>query len=214
MSYLIISISLSLTIICAYIIGQRLTQGSKSRPKIFTWIVVPLIALPSLLQIPFPAVFSWLSGQPELFIEHHEYWRLFTAMLVQDGGMIGTFFNIISLVLIAPLAEAFWGWKKAALIFFLSGLALSALSITFGAVSSGSSGATFTLALSMVGASILLNQSIGLRLLAFCPVAIGLLLTLTGNAHGYAMLLGTLVGLLAVYIKKREKQSPEPQRAT
>lgn len=199
MSAILTDISLSLVIISIYMLGQRMSHELVSGPKIATWVVVPLVALPSLLQIPFPALFSWLSGQPDLFIHYHEYWRLVTAMLVQDGGVIGTLFNLISLILIVPLADTIWGWKKTILIFFASGIVLDALSILFGAVSSGSSGATFTLATSIAGAYILLNRPSALYLLALFPVVIGLALTMLGNAHGYAMLAGVLIGLLLAW---------------
>lgn len=166
------------------------------KPGYFTYIVVPLVAIPSLLQLPFPQIFDWLSRQPSLAISSHEYWRFITPIFVQDGGLIGTAFNLIVLTLFALLADRVWGLKKSLLIFFGGGILFEAIGIIFNSSGGGNSGATFILAMSMVGACLLQKTPKSARIFGILAVIDGVILSAMRDAHGYAILFGFLLGVL------------------
>jgi len=90
-------------------VGRHLAAGSPRRRlhpvAVLLWL---LVAVPSLLQLVRPGIYDLLSRQPML-IERGEWWRLLTSVLVQDGGALGTVYNLVTLALTASAAVALWG---------------------------------------------------------------------------------------------------------
>jgi hypothetical protein len=78
-----------------------------------------LVAVPSLVELGWPRVYDVLSRQPTL-IGHGQLWRLITSVVVQDGGVIGTAYNLVTLGLTVPAAVALWR-AGPALGLFLTG---------------------------------------------------------------------------------------------
>lgn len=76
-----------------------------------TAAVFVITAVPSLLQIPFPAVLTALERTPA--VREGEVWRLLTSLVVQDGGWFGTFSNLLFLAVVGATAELVlprWLW--------------------------------------------------------------------------------------------------------
>ncbi|MBB5874332.1 membrane associated rhomboid family serine protease [Allocatelliglobosispora scoriae] len=106
-------------------------------PRI-TAIVFVLTAVPSLLQIAYPALETNLRRDPAL-IADGQLWRLATSSLVQDSGVPGTISNLLFLLVLGCLAERVVGPGRWVL-FFLSGVALGQVGgLLFDTVGAGSS---------------------------------------------------------------------------
>ena len=75
-----------------------------------------------------------------------EYYRLLSSMFIHIG-LLHLLFNMYALYIIGPQVESFYGKFKYFLIYILSGVSGSILSITFSSntVSAGASGAIFGL---------------------------------------------------------------------
>ncbi len=83
--------------------------------------------------------------QRNLVLDYHEYYRLFTAMFIHIG-IVHLLCNSYAIYVIGSQVETFYGKMKFLIIYLLSGLCGSALSICFSdAVSAGASGAIFGL---------------------------------------------------------------------
>ncbi|KAB8193707.1 rhomboid family intramembrane serine protease [Nonomuraea phyllanthi] len=65
-------------------------------------------AVPSLLQFALPGLQPALMRDPAA-IRGGEWWRLGTALVVQDGGLLGTLFNLAFLAVLGYLAERSFG---------------------------------------------------------------------------------------------------------
>lgn len=63
------------------------------------WVAWLCVAVPSLAQILFPGVYRALHRDAEAVTSGHQWWRLLTSVVVQDGGVIGTVSNLVLLAL-------------------------------------------------------------------------------------------------------------------
>lgn len=71
---------------------------------VLTATVFVVTAVPSVLGLVVPAVEVALRRDGPA-IDHGEVWRLVTALVVQDGGIAGTVFNLAGLAVVGVLAE-------------------------------------------------------------------------------------------------------------
>ncbi|HJU02126.1 MAG TPA: rhomboid family intramembrane serine protease, partial [Actinomycetes bacterium] len=86
-----------------------------------TAVVFAVTAANSVLGLAVPAVLDALERTPDGL--HGQWWRLVTALFVQDGGVLGTVSNLAFLALLGVLAERLagpWWWLAA---YFGAGLA-------------------------------------------------------------------------------------------
>jgi hypothetical protein len=72
------------------------------RPPVATAVVFLVTAVTSVLGLVRPGVLAALQRTPEGL--HGEWWRSFTALFVQDGGVVGTVSNLAFLLLLGALA--------------------------------------------------------------------------------------------------------------
>ncbi|MDQ1415514.1 MAG: hypothetical protein QOF81_1127 [Acidimicrobiaceae bacterium] len=152
-----------------------------------------VVAVPSVAQMLWPAIMHALDRQPNEVLHHAQIWRLLSAVFVQDGGAIGTIFNLVSLSVIAALAEWSWGWRRMLAIFLFAGVLLNAQAVAFNLGGAGSSGATYALGASLAGVLVLTGSPRSrLRALA-CPL-FGAAMFALGDAHGLAILYGAVIG--------------------
>ena len=86
-----------------------------------TVVVFAVTAVTSVLGLAVPGVLAALERTPQGL--HGDWWRSFTALFVQDGGILGTVSNLAFLALLGVLAERLVGprWWLAA--YFGAGLA-------------------------------------------------------------------------------------------
>ena len=82
----------------------------------------------------------------DVLVKNGEYYRLLTSMFLHSG-LLHLFFNMYALYIIGPQVESFFGKTKYLIIYLLSGISGSLLSIAFNVntVSVGASGAIFGL---------------------------------------------------------------------
>jgi len=164
---------------------------------------VGLVAVPSLAQWVRPRLLTDLRCDPEQVIHQRQWWRLLTAVAVQDGGAVGSCFNLATLAVVAVLACRAWGGPRALVLFACSAALLNGMATASGAGTAGSSGATFALASSIAGLALVRSRGAG-RLRAGLPIAIGAVILALGNPHGIAVLTGAALGILT------EAASPTP----
>lgn len=80
----------------------------------------------------------------------HQWWRLLTSVLVQDGGIVGTLANLVLLALALGLCLHLWGPTLTMTTFVIAGVGLNILAVRYGASDGGgNSGATFPLLASL-----------------------------------------------------------------
>lgn len=136
-------------------------EALRSRP--FPWAAAVLGGLAVagvLLQL------SWSGAREALDADPSEsgWWRVFTSVFMQNGGVGGVLWNIATLAVVAALAHWYWGGGLT-LLFFLSGILLperidDLLGIGGGASTdprnfAGSSGATYFLGATLAAALLL-----------------------------------------------------------
>ena len=59
------------------------------RPPVAAVALWLIVAIPSLLQLPFPGLLHALERDPDQIRQHGQWWRLFTAAVVQESGRRG-----------------------------------------------------------------------------------------------------------------------------
>jgi hypothetical protein len=132
------------------------------------------------------------------------WWRPITAVFMQNGGVVGDLWNVVTIALVAALAEWFWGPMLTALLFAagmfsgLSGHSTDPRNFV------GSSGATYFLGATFVGAMLLCVRDAKLRLLAVAIPAVGLISYLAQrNDHGLVTAEGFAVGAVVWLVLHR-----------
>ncbi|MFI9045961.1 hypothetical protein [Streptomyces sp. NPDC053427] len=181
------------------------------RERRVPWAAVGLTALAVagvVLQLCWSGAMDALDGDPA----KAGWWREFTSVFMQNGGISGAAWNLGTLAVVAALAQWFWGGPLT-VGFFLAGIVLpgriDAL-LGFGDGPStdprnfaGSSGATYflgaTLALALLTRALVPKQ----RLLAVAVPVLGLLMwVLQDNGHGLVAVYGFALGALAWAVRR------------
>ena len=195
-------------------IGEgRIGEVGFTRPPRTAVVLWLLIAVPSLLQIVVPAVLDALERDPDQ-IRDHQWWRIFTSVAVQDGGVAGTVVNLLVLAWVAPLAVRVWGGVRAVLLFVASQIIFGLFTaFLFPSPGAGNSGATLALAASFAG--LVVMQSKDRRVLAASGgiVLAGVLLVVVDDAHGLAVLTGALLGAALATVSPPPGDPPDRARA-
>ncbi|GAB2579696.1 rhomboid family intramembrane serine protease [Microlunatus antarcticus] len=174
--------------------GHLRSGRAARRPHPVAVVLWLVVAVPSLLQLVRPQIYAALARDPVL-TGHGEWWRLLTSVLVQDGGLVGTAYNLVTLALTAPAATALWRPLRAVAVFVAGALVFN-LPATFAwhDGGGGNSGATFFLATSMLGVLVVGSHARQIRTAALIVAGCGIALLVLGDAHGEAVLAGLLVG--------------------
>lgn len=179
-------------------VGVRWLPAQRRRAGLVVAVAVWLVvAVPSLLQIPFPALLTHLERDPAL-VRRGQVWRVLTGLVVQDGGIGGTVFNLVALAVVALVAGQLWG-RGLPLVFLAThlGFAVPAVFVSDD-VGAGNSGATFGLAASMAGWALVgpHRERGDLARLAGILGA-GVVLLALRDAHGIPVLAGPAIGSAA-----------------
>ncbi len=191
----------SITMLLLLLAGARMVavDGDRARPgRIATgaFILFALVLVPTVAQAFDHSVYTSLARRPHEITAHHEYWRLFTSELVQDGGVEGAVYNLVTLAVVATFAGWFWGGARSIAIFFVLGVAFDIVNVLSHQAGGGNSGATYGLAATLAGYGLLRAPLPQLR--ALCAVAVlgGPVIWALGNIHGYAILAGGVLGIV------------------
>lgn len=108
------------------------------------WLLWLVVAVPSLLQIPYPWLYDAFFRSTSAVIEDRQWWRVATALVVQDGGVAGTVSNLTLLGVALLGSIPLWGSRATAITFVLVGVALNVAAVALGAQDgAGDSGGHF-----------------------------------------------------------------------
>ena len=195
-------------------VGPRLLRERVPR-RTFPWLAAALalaIGIPSLLQFAAPAVGDALARNPDQTIQHGQWWRILTAVAAQDGGLAGAIFNLIVLIAVVAISQWIWGWRMTLLLFFVPSVVLNLLAVfAWHQPGGGSSFATGGLLTSLCGLALVTTRDVIARICAALAVAIGVVLVATNDAHGVAILLGAVFGVLFGLSLPRIRARRSPQ---
>lgn len=154
-----------------------------------------VVAVPSLAELGWHGIYTALSRQPGQIRVHHQWWRLLTSAIVQDGGVEGTIFNLVVLFVIATLAVYLWGPGRAIGLFLFGVIGFNLIATyAFASPGGGNSGATFFLATTLVGLAVVRLRPARTLVAAAVIVIDGAALIATSDAHGIPILAGLAVG--------------------
>jgi len=155
------------------------------------------IAIPTTLQFFFPSVLQEFERDYIKFLAG-DWWRIITPLFVQDGGVSGSIFNLVSLVLVGSVAERLWGSQRWLIIFFAGGILSQIVGFAWQPIGAGNSVANFCLAASIAVLCLALNGSRAVKLTAILALLTALILLFLKDIHGPAMLLGILIALILI----------------
>jgi hypothetical protein len=124
-------------------------------------------------------------------------WRVLTSLVVQDGGLVGTVFNLVILAVVVAVAVPVWGPAWAFGVFLLSHLVFNVAATFLSTdVGAGNSGATIGLSASMAGLAVLTRREPTVFWRAAGVLGVGVTLVGMADAHGIAVLGGLVIGAL------------------
>lgn len=194
------SLTVTVAIWVAYLAGWSALRQSLTRVPRPRWWAVLLwcaVAVPSLVQLLWaPGLLAW--GQREsTALAAGEWWRLLTAIGLQDGGWVGTAFNLTMLAVTLLLVGELWRLWVTVLVFVVGGVGANLLTaLLLGTTGAGNSMATLCLAAAAAVTTAgrqRWSAARGVPLL-LVGLAAGALI-LTTDQHGLALVLGLAAGL-------------------
>ena len=186
---------------------HRPTISTKPLP-IATFLLTLAIALPTTLQFFFPEVLVALRRDYMRFASG-EWWRLVTPLFVQDAGIAGSVFNLVTLVLVGGVAERLWGRWRMLVIFFMGGIAGEVVAFSWQPLGAGNSVGNFSLAASIAVACLAQQPSKVVQIAALLALGADVLLVFLKDIHGAAAMAGALlaISLLHLTIEPLRKSS-------
>ena len=186
--------------------AQRLAP--RRRFPVVAVVLTTLIIGGLILQAVWSGAMDALDSDPS----RSGWWRLFTSVLMQSGGFFGDLWNVVTIAVVAALAEWHWGRLTAAGLFLAGALLPYGIGVLFGAEQgstdprnwAGSSGATYFLGATLAGALLvraLRARNIKELLLAVSAPVIGVTAWFAQeNAHGVVVAEGFVLGVLVALV--------------
>lgn len=163
-----------------------------SRVPLATLLLVVTVALPTTLQFFFPAILSALQRDYLRFMSG-EWWRVITPLFVQDGGIAGSIFNLVSLLLVGWVAERLWGSRRMIAIFFVGGLVGEVVAFAWQPIGAGNSVGNFSLAASVAVTCLAPQAGRITRVIALLALGADAVLIVHKDIHGAAALAGVIL---------------------
>lgn len=175
-------------------------NGAAAQPVPKATILLLLaIGVPTMLQCFFPPILPALERNYRRFVDG-EWWRLITPLFVQDGGISGSIFNLVSLLFMAHVGERVWGSVRCIAIFFGCGVLSEVVALSWQPIGAGNSVANFGLAASVAVVALIYARQRSIRFLACIGLGAGLILLLLRDIHGAATIIGAIVGLMLLWL--------------
>ncbi|MGW9045863.1 hypothetical protein ACWGQL_25365 [Streptomyces lydicus] len=195
-------------------------ESLRGRPV--PWVAVGLTVLAVagvVLQLCWSGAMAALDQDPA----KSGWWRVFTSVFMQNGGVAGTLWNIATLAFVGALAQWLWGGPLTALL-FVAGILLpehiDALLGLGGGPSTdprnfaGSSGATYFLGATLALALLMRTRERKQQALAVGVPILGLLMWFVQeNGHGMVAVYGFALGALA-WAARRFLRSSDTEPST
>lgn len=186
--------------------GLAVVGRDSLRERPVPWVAVGLTVLAVagvVLQLCWAGAMAALDDDPA----KTGWWRVFTSVFMQNGGVAGAIWNIATLAFVAALGQWLWGGSLTALLFLVGILLPERIDALLGLGGgpsadprnfAGSSGATYFLGASLAAALLARTRIKKEQALAVGVPALGLLMWCAqDNGHGlvavYGFGLGTLV---------------------
>lgn len=138
------------------------------------------------------------------------WWRPFTSVFMQNSGVSGDVWNVLSLAFIAAYASWRWGGPLTVALFAAGALLPEVLDLVLGTGGrstdprnfAGSSGATYFLGATLAAALLFAGRTWQARLLALAVPAVGLLTWFVqANAHGLVTTEGFALGVIVSLVR-------------
>jgi len=162
-----------------------------------TLLLLMIIGIPSILQFFFPRLLPLLQRDYQRFVSG-EWWRLFTSLVVQDGGVGGTISNLVGLALIGSVAERLWGSKSMLMIFLIGGILTQFVALLWQPTGAGNSVGSFSLAAGVAITALKFRPARSRLIAAILALAADGVLLALQDIHGAAALVGTITVLFLV----------------
>jgi membrane associated rhomboid family serine protease len=160
-----------------------------------TLLLVLVVAVPTTLQFFFPAILSLFQRDYARFLGG-DWWRLLTPLFVQDGGVAGAIFNLISLLLVGSVAEQLWDSRQVLGIFFIGGIVGEIAGLAWQPIGAGNSVGNFSLAASVAVACLRQRPGRGVQIAGLLALGADLVLLVLKDIHGAAGITGAAVALV------------------
>lgn len=200
------SIALFLVILVLFIQVAIRIVPPRSRPFPFVALVIVLVVgIPSLLQFAVPGIGDALRRDPDLTLHHGQWWRLITSIAAQDGGLVAAAFNLVVIAFVVTVAEWVWGGWRTIVLYVAPSVILNIVAVfVWQASGGGSSFADDGLLMSVCALGLVTSSNLVVRVCSLAAIAAGIVLVVLGDAHGVAVLLGTVLGLLFALARRRQ----------
>lgn len=199
----------SLYIIClygAYMAGSITLKGYADRRKLsrVTFFMMLAIAIPTTLQFFLPHLLTLFERDTVKFLSG-DWWRFFTPLFFQDGGLVGAIFNLLTLFFVGNIAAQIWDEKHWLLIFLLGGLLSEFLAFLWQPIGAGNSVANFSLAASVAVWCLTHDSPRHARIAALTALGCCAVLLFLQDIHGAAGLFGSLIALALIRMDQPPK---------
>ncbi|MEV6027743.1 hypothetical protein [Streptomyces sp. NPDC052036] len=221
MSAILFNVTTAALMVLMFKAGVLLIGEGTVRRRPVPWASVALTAVAAagvVLQLSWSGAMDALDSDPR----KSGWWRVVTSVFMQNGGVVGTIWNLGTLAVIAALAHWFWR-APLTLALFAGGILLPEhIDTLFGETArstdprnfAGSSGATYFLAATLAAGLLLTTTDAKERLLALSVPAAGLAMWLAqDNGHGLVTVYGFLLGAAVLPIARRLPHPAAPAPA-
>ena len=170
----------------------------RRRWPVFSLALIGVTAIISILQLIHPELLSAWQRDPYA-VRSGEWWRLFTALFVQPGGLSQILANGLLMLLFVPLGERLYG-SKVLVVYFAAGVSGQIVDFLWNSGSGGSSTALFGVMGSLL-IYIILNRARLLRpfqFIAHLGLLAAVVLIVLRDGHGVGLVIGAAVASLLV----------------
>lgn len=145
-------------------------------------------------------------------LQSGEWWRLFTPLVGQDGGLSGLIFNLVILLAVGAVVENLFGWKLLLVTYGAAGILseVAAYTIMPNQGFAGNSVANFGL-IGLVCAFGVMSTNAA-RLTGALGLLGGVVLLVLWDLHGIGFAVGALIGLgigVVRWARDRARRHPE-----
>lgn len=193
-------------------LGLHGLRGGRRRAPIATIVALLVVGVPSVLQLTVAPELLEVLKRDRTAIFGGEAWRLASSLVVQDGGVAGTIFNVAALAVVGVIAEWIWGAGRWALIALVSGLGAQLWGLVVQPVGAGNSVAVFGLGASVAVAALVAGRGPA-RILAGVSLLGAAFLLVVGDLHGGAAAIGAALGGILTWVDQRQGADDAPRSA-
>jgi membrane associated rhomboid family serine protease len=181
-----------LVVILAGVIGGRLQiseAGVSSRLPRATFTLVAILGAMFAAQYAIPSLLPLLAREPSMW-QSGQLWRALSALFVQDGGVVGAFFNLATLLILGSAAERRLGSASWLAVYFGGGMITEFLALAWQPYGAGNSIACFALAGGLTLYSLKRDMSPAQRCVCVVSLLAAVTLLLLRDIHGMAYWVG------------------------